>query len=82
MMQATLRALARHCPEGYQVSYEVTHHGPTTLVHPSFFVEIGSTEKEWGDPVAGRAVAEAVLDETASASDLTSEALLELLGLE
>ena len=61
MMQATLRALARHCPEGYQVSYEVTHHGPTGLVHPSFFVEIGSTEKEWGDPVAGRAVAEAVL---------------------
>jgi len=62
MMQAVLRALARHCPEGYQVSYEVTHHGPTALVHPSFFVEIGSTEKEWGDPVAGQAVAEAVLN--------------------
>ena len=61
MMQATLRALARHCPEGYRVSYEVTHHGPTGLSHPSFFVEIGSTEKEWADPVAGRAVAEAVL---------------------
>ena len=61
MMQATLRALARHCPEGYRVSYEVTHHGPTDLVHPSFFVEIGSTEKEWNDPLAGRAVAEAVL---------------------
>jgi D-aminoacyl-tRNA deacylase len=61
MMQATLRALARHCPEGYRVSYEVTHHGPTSLTIPSFFVEIGSTEKEWGDPVAGRAVAEAVL---------------------
>jgi len=61
MMQATLRALARHCPEGYRVSYEVTHHGPTDLVHPSFFVEIGSTEKEWNDPVAGQAVAEAVL---------------------
>jgi len=61
MMQATLRALARHCPEGYRVSYEVTHHGPTSLSIPSFFVEIGSTEKEWGDPVAGRAVAEAVL---------------------
>ena len=28
---------------------------------PSFFVEIGSTEKEWTDPVAGRAVAESVL---------------------
>jgi len=61
MMQATLRALARHCPEGYRVSYEVTHHGPTALSLPSFFVEIGSTEKEWADPVAGRAVAEAVL---------------------
>jgi D-aminoacyl-tRNA deacylase len=62
MMQATLRALAKHCPEGYRVSYEVTHHGPTDLRLPSFFVEIGSTEKEWSDPVAGRAVAEAVLD--------------------
>jgi len=61
MMQATLRALARFCPEGYRVSYEVTHHGPTTLTRPSFFVEIGSTEKEWADPVAGRAVAMAVL---------------------
>jgi len=62
MMQATLRALAKHCPEGYRVAYEVTHHGPTALHHPSFFVEIGSTEKEWTDPVASRAVAEAVLD--------------------
>jgi D-aminoacyl-tRNA deacylase len=62
MMQATLRALAKHCPEGYRVSYEVTHHGPTALHLPSFFVEIGSTEKEWTDPVAGRAVAEAVLN--------------------
>lgn len=61
MMQATLRALARHCPAGYRVAYEVTHHGPTGLSLPSFFVEIGSTEKEWEDPVAGRAVAESVL---------------------
>jgi D-aminoacyl-tRNA deacylase len=61
MMQATLRALKKHCPEGYRVSYEVTHHGPTGLSHPSFFVEIGSTEKEWTDPVAARAVAESVL---------------------
>ena len=61
MMQATLRSLAKHCPDGYRVSYEVTHHGPTGLCIPSFFVEIGSTEKEWTDPVAGRAVAESVL---------------------
>jgi D-aminoacyl-tRNA deacylase len=61
MMQATLRALKKHCPEGYRVSYEVTHHGPTGLSIPSFFVEIGSTDREWADPVAGRAVAESVL---------------------
>jgi D-aminoacyl-tRNA deacylase len=61
MMQATLRELRKHCPEGYRVSYEVTHHGPTGLSHPSFFVEIGSTEKEWTDPSAARAVAESVL---------------------
>jgi D-aminoacyl-tRNA deacylase len=61
MMQATLRALKKHCPEGYRVSYEVTHHGPTGLSLPSFFVEIGSTEKEWTDPVAGQAVADSVL---------------------
>ena len=62
MMQAVLRSLARHCPEGYQVSYEVTHHGPTGLSLPSFFVEIGSTEKEWMDPAAGRAVAMSILE--------------------
>ena len=61
MMQATLRELRKHCPEGYRVSYEVTHHGPTGLIHPSFFVEIGSTGKEWTDQVAARAVAESVL---------------------
>ncbi len=61
MMQATLRSLAKHCPGGYRVSYEVTHHGPTGLDLPSFFVEIGSTEKEWTDPAAGLAVAQSVL---------------------
>jgi D-aminoacyl-tRNA deacylase len=61
MMHATLRMLSRHCPEGYRVSYEVTHHGPTGLSLPSFFVEIGSTEKEWVDRDAGKAVAESIL---------------------
>jgi D-aminoacyl-tRNA deacylase len=64
MMQATLRSLVKHCPEGYQVSYEVTHHGPTGLDLPSFFVEIGSTEKEWTDPAAGLAIAQSVLSAT------------------
>lgn len=64
MMQAVLRDLVRHCPAGYRVSYEVTHHGPTELQTPSFFVEIGSTQKEWVDETAGRAVAQSVLAAT------------------
>jgi D-aminoacyl-tRNA deacylase len=31
------------------------------VARPSFFVEIGSTEKEWADPAAGLAVAQSVL---------------------
>jgi len=60
-MQAILRELRRRAPPGYGVSYEVTHHGPTELATPSFFVEIGSTALEWADPVAGRAVAESII---------------------
>lgn len=60
-MHALLRGCAGNAPEGYRVSYEVTHHGPTGLATPSLFVEIGSTEKEWTDPAAGRAVAMSIL---------------------
>ena len=60
-MRAILQNLAARAPEGYRVSYEVTHHGPTALSTPSLFVEIGSTATEWADPAAGRAVAESIL---------------------
>ncbi len=60
-MQAVLRNLKERAPPGYGACYEVTHHGPTELCHPSFFAEIGSTEKEWLDETAGLAVAESVL---------------------
>ena len=59
-MHAVLTRLAATAPEGFRVSYEVTHHGPTDLTTPSFFVEIGSTEEEWVRDDAGRAVAESV----------------------
>ena len=63
-MHAILQNLAARAPEGYRVSYEVTHHGPTALATPSLFVEIGSTPTEWADPAAGRAVAESILTAT------------------
>ncbi len=60
-MHALLRNLKRNAPDGYRVSYEVTHHGPTALATPSLFIEIGSTHAEWTDPAAGKAVAESIL---------------------
>ncbi|GAB7014788.1 D-aminoacyl-tRNA deacylase [Methanogenium cariaci] len=60
-MHAALCALATRAPEGFRVSYEVTHHGPTGLSTPSFFIEIGSTEAEWTNPACGAAVADALV---------------------
>ena len=34
---------------GYDISFEVTHHGPTNLSFPVIFVEVGSSEKQWND---------------------------------
>jgi len=45
---------------GWNVNMEVDHHGPTCYV-PIMFVEIGSSEKEWKNPVAAKIVAEAVM---------------------
>ena len=46
----------------YEVTREVTHHGPTDLPFPLLFVEVGSTRKQWCDEVACNAVAEVIAD--------------------
>ncbi|MCE5298925.1 MAG: D-tyrosyl-tRNA(Tyr) deacylase [Methanoregulaceae archaeon] len=61
-MHAVLCNLNKNAPEGYRVTYEITHHGPTELSTPSFFVEIGSTGKEWTDARAGHTVALSVFE--------------------
>jgi len=45
----------------YDVCYEVTHHGPY-LSTPAFFIEVGSTEKEWGNVEACRIIAETIMN--------------------
>lgn len=60
-MHAVLRELSKNAPQPYRVAYEVTHHGPTELSTPTFFAEVGSTEREWNDREAGLAVARSVL---------------------
>ena len=42
---------------GYEVCFEVTQHGPF-LSTPSFFIEVGSTEKEWEDANACKTIAD------------------------
>lgn len=54
-----LKTLAKN--EDFEVTLESTHHGPSDLETPSLFVEIGSSEQEWVDPVAGGIVANAIL---------------------
>src|SRR5438445_594901 len=61
-MTSALRSL-RHTGRalGYDVTFEATHHGPY-LTSPTFFIEQGSTEGEWEDREASRAIARALLD--------------------
>ena len=60
MLKLASNALAKQAEGmGWQFSLEVTHHGPFVDT-PAMFMEIGSTEKEWVIPEAGKAVARAL----------------------
>jgi D-aminoacyl-tRNA deacylase len=59
-MKLALEALNRLAPEGFKVSLEATHHGPTSLERPVWFIEIGSSLEQWVNTEAGRAAAEAL----------------------
>jgi len=73
-MRAALLSLAESREElalPYLVSLEATHHGPTELPAPCMFVEIGSSAKQWEDPVAGKAVARAIWEAATSPANGT-----------
>lgn len=46
----------------YEVSYEATHHGPTDVVKPLSFIEIGSSINEWKDPINHKVISLAVIE--------------------
>jgi D-aminoacyl-tRNA deacylase len=46
----------------YQITIEATHHGPTSLKRPVLFVELGSSEKDWGDEKAGKVIGDALIE--------------------
>jgi D-aminoacyl-tRNA deacylase len=52
--------------EGYEITIEATHHGPTSLRRPVLFVELGSTEKQWGDAHAAEVIAGALMESLSS----------------
>ncbi|MCQ1536631.1 D-aminoacyl-tRNA deacylase [Methanosarcina sp. KYL-1] len=56
-----MKRLAGEMGLKYDVTLEVTHHGPTELSVPSIYTEIGSTEVQWQDPEAGEVAAKAIL---------------------
>jgi D-aminoacyl-tRNA deacylase len=60
-LRSFLHQISQHAPDGFQVSAEATHHGPTDSNIPCFFAEIGSCERQWIDPRAGEAVAKSIL---------------------
>ena len=65
-MSNALKALLHFKEElslDYEVSYEVTHHGPSLDV-PSMFVELGSSDKQWSDSKAAEAVARSAIHAT------------------
>ena len=52
-----LSSLRNEIDNSYRITLEATHHGPTSLKSPVLFVELGSTEKEWGDVATASLIA-------------------------
>jgi D-aminoacyl-tRNA deacylase len=62
LMTSLLRSMQRQAQGlGYQISFEVTHHGPF-LRSPTLYLEIGSSEGQWPDVKAGEALARSLLE--------------------
>ena len=52
--------------DGYEVTIEATHHGPTSLRRPVLFVELGSSETQFRDEHAAEVIVEALMASLAS----------------
>lgn len=60
-LRKALRSLEKENKQDYEVTLEVTHHGPSDMNAPCLFVEVGGSEKEWNDIEACRTVCKAIL---------------------
>lgn len=65
----------------YEPIMEVTHHGPL-LEKPCFFMEIGSDETAWNDPIAGEKLATAIINTiTAVNKEHNTEKIISAAGI-
>jgi D-aminoacyl-tRNA deacylase len=81
-MQTALKELDRlnrQMSLGYEVSYEGTHHGPS-LNLPVMFVELGSSEPQWNNLKAARAVGDAAMAAITNFSSGQASAVLGVGG--
>jgi D-aminoacyl-tRNA deacylase len=82
-MQTALKAMVHYQEQfalrNYEVSYEVTHHGPSLRI-PAMFVELGSSPEQWGDNVAAEAVAHSAMTAIANFEAPNSSAVLGIGG--
>jgi len=64
LLKNYLIALWKHRDKvkGYEITMEATHHGPTALQKPVLFVELGSSDKYWGDKKAAAVVGQALME--------------------
>jgi len=62
LLRSMARFNERYKDLNFQVSFEGVHHGPSDLVAPTVFVEIGSTEREWRMREGGEIVGRAIVD--------------------
>ncbi len=60
-MSSALRIMRKNPVEGFNITFEATHHGPLIKV-PSFFIEIGTEKEDWENRSALETVSKAVMN--------------------
>ncbi len=63
-----LQSMKEKLPK-YNITLEAVHHGPTELNKPLMFVELGSSEAEWGDKEAASQIATAIVGSLTNEED-------------
>ena len=62
LIKSLFLELVKEPPQGYDVSLEVTHHGPTSLLSPAAFIELGSGPEQWKDTNASKYIAQCIIN--------------------